>query len=385
VGTQDYSNDAGITGQVLVVDDVPSIRTAHRGILAKQFDVLTASSGTEALAMCHERMPDLILLDIEMPDMNGTETCRQLRTWSSVPVIFATGHETIEEHMKAYDSGGNDIVVKPVSAEILLRKVALAIQQHRTAACLVEEKDSMQRMAMSFLSTMGQSGALLNFMRASVTCRTHLSLAEKLLETTSDMGVQCSAMIRHEDGPTVLTSHGEPSPLELAILEKSAAMGRIFQFKRQLVVNYDHVTLIVSNMPEDDGEAGRLRDNITILAETTEGLSEIVGMRLESMRRAEQLQIALSGADHAISDLRSNYAQILSDARMLTQELVDNIERSFCVLDTNEAQEREISQTMDHSVQRIFSLLVTAGNFDQQFNEVLRTLRQGSGDNLELF
>lgn len=383
--TQDSDCDAEITGQVLIVDDSPPIRAMHRGILAKQFDVLTASSGTEALDMCQKRMPDLVLLDIEMPDMDGIDTCRQLRARSSVPVIFATSHESIEEHMKAYDAGGNDIVVKPVRTEILLRKVALAIRQNRKAASLVEEKDAMQRMAMTFLSTMGQNGALLNFMRASVVCRTHLALAEKLLEVAHDIGAQCSVMIRHDDGPSVRTSHGDATPLELAILEKSSTMGRIFQFKHQLAVNYDRVTLIVSNMPEDEESAGRLRDNITILAEITEGLSEIVSMRFESMKRAEQLQVALSGADNAIAILRNNYAEILSDARMLTQELVENVERRFSMLDTNEAQERAISQTMDHSVQKIFALLVTAGNFDQQFSEVLNTLRQRGSNHIELF
>lgn len=382
---QDSCDDAEITGQVLIVDDSPPIRAMHRGILAKQFDVLTAGSGAEALDMCQKRMPDLVLLDIEMPDMDGIDTCRQLRARSSVPVIFATSHESIEEHMKAYDAGGNDIVVKPVNKEILLRKVALAIRQNRKAASLVEEKDAMQRMAMSFLSTMGHNGALLNFMRASVLCRTHLALAEKLLEVAHDIGAQCSLMIRHDDGPTVRTNHGDATPLELAILEKSSTLGRIFQFKHQLAVNYDRVTLIVSNMPGDEESAGRLRDNITILAEITEGLSEIVSMRFESMKRAEQLQVALSGADNAIAILRNNYAEILSDARMLTQELVDNVERRFSMLDTNAAQESAISQTMDHSVQKIFALLVTAGNFDQQFSEVLNTLRQRGSKHIELF
>jgi len=382
---QDCANDTEITGQVLVVDDDPIIRRMHRSLLAKQFDVLTASSGDEALAMCREHSPDLVLLDIEMPILDGIETCRQLRTWSSVPVIFATAHETIEEHVRAYDAGGNDIITKPVSSKILRRKVALAICLSRKTSSLKEEKDSMQRMAMSFLSTIGQNGALLNFMRASVTCRTHLALIEKLLETTRDMGLQCSVMIRHKDGPSTLTHRGPPTPLEAAILEKSAAMDRVFQFKRQLVVNYDHVTLIVSNMPEDEDSAGRVRDNVTILAEITEGLSEVVSMRLESMMRAEQLQVAVGGADQAISVLRGNYAHILNDARILTQELVDNVERSFCILDTNEAQESQISQTMDQSVKKIFALLMTAGNFDQQFSEVLGTLRQSSGDDLELF
>ncbi|MDP2751394.1 MAG: response regulator, partial [Rhodocyclaceae bacterium] len=231
------------SGRVLVVDDNNTCRNTHRAILAQQFDVITASSGAEALQICRERLPDLVLLDIGMPDMDGIEVCRQLREWAAVPIIFATGHESMEQHLKAYDAGGDDILIKPLKSEILLRKAALAILHQRKETRLIEEKNSLQRMAMSFLSTMGQSGALLNFMRASIACRSHRALAEKLLKTTSDLGIQCSLMVRHADGPTVLTTHGDPTEIEQAILEQSADMGRIFQFRSRLAVNYDRVSI----------------------------------------------------------------------------------------------------------------------------------------------
>ncbi|MDP2794503.1 MAG: response regulator [Sulfurisoma sp.] len=386
----EYSENADlaeIAGKVLVVDDDKAARTLHHGLLARQFDVVTAASGEEALAACREHLPDLVLLDMEMPGLDGLETCRRLRESTTIPIVFATAHQSLDEHLKAYDAGGNDIVVKPVGSEILLRKVALAIRHHQATVKLAEEKDSLQKMAMGFLSSMGESGALLNFMRAGVACRSHRALAEKLVEAARDLGVDCSVLIRHADGPTALTEHGEPTPLELAILEQSSTMGRLFQFGRRLVVNYDRVSIIVANMPDETDaaeQAGRIRDNIAILAETAEALCDNVDMRLESMRRAEQLQIALGGAGVAVESLRENYLRMLGDTRLLLHELVGNVEKSYAWLDTSPAQEVAIGQTMDDSVRRILALLSEGGNFDARFADVLAALRGGQED-MELF
>jgi len=385
----DVAEFSEITGHVLVVDDDNTHRTLHRAILAKQFDVVTASSGAEALELSALREPDLILLDIEMPELDGIETCKALRATYSGPVIFATAHESLDEHMRAYDAGGDDIILKPISSEILLRKASRLIQRHREQQALAAEKSSLQQMAMSFLSTMGQNGALLNYMRASVGSRSHHQLAEKLLATAQELGVECSVMIQHAGGPTILTTNGDPTPLEQAILEKCSGMGRIFQFTRQLVVNYDRVSIIARGIPleqEDAEQAGRVRDNIAILAETTEALCDNVDMRLESMRRAEQLQVALGGAVQAVESLRAGYLSMLTETGLLMQKLVDEVEDSFGVLDTNQEQEAAISTTLHRSAGRVLALLEEQAGFEHQFDRVLDALRGGEDQNdAELF
>jgi DNA-binding response OmpR family regulator len=383
-------NDSDVSGRVLVVDDEPTTRAIHRAFLAKQFDVVTVASGKEALQMCREWLPDLILLDVEMPELGGYETCRQIRTLTTTPIIFATAHQSLEEHLKAYDAGGNDLITKPVNSAILLRKVTLAIRQHQATKQIAAEKASLHKMAMSFLSGMGENGTLLNFMRASVASRSHHELAEHLVEATRNFNVRCSVLIRHENGPTALNSAGESSPLELAILEQSAGMGRIFQFGHRLVVNYDRVSIIVADMPSEVNspeEAGRIRDNLVILAETAEALCDNVDMRLESTKRAEHLQVALSSAEEALGTLRQKYLDMLGDARMLLQNLVEEVERTYSWLETNQSQEAAISETMDRSVQRILALLAAGGDFDEQFDLVLETLRgsSGGGKAIELF
>lgn len=372
------------SGLVLVVDDDPTFLKAHRAILARQFDVVTAASGAEAIQVCRARLPDLVLLDIDMADIDGIETCRQLREWTSIPIIFATGHEGIIEHVKAYDAGGDDLLIKPVQPDILVRKVELAIIRSRTATQLTEEKNSLQHMAMSFLSNMGQNGALLNFMRASIGCRSHRSLAEQLLTATRELGVTCSVMIRHAGGQTVMTAQGDPTPIELGILEQASAMGRIFQFRQRLVVNYPHTSIIVADMPdeaEDPVRAGQLRDNIAILAEVAEGLCDNVDMRLESMRRAEQLQVALGGGQVAVEQLRGKYLSMVGDIRLLLRQLEDKVELRFGWFGASQEQETAVSNEMGRSATSILQLLAEGSDFESNLSQVFNALKGGANIN----
>jgi len=387
--TEEGAEAAEVTGTVLVVDDVATTRALHRGLLARQFDVLTASSGAEALETCRRHRPDLVLLDISMPGMDGVEACRRLREWSDVPVIFATSYETLEDQMRAYDAGGNDIIVKPVKQQILLRKVGLAIRQHQSANALIAEKKTLHEMAMQFLSSVGQSGTLLNFMRSSVACRSHEQLANKLYEAVSELGLECSVMLRHARGSTCASGGGEASPIERRILEQTATLGRLFQFKRRLAVNYDHVSIVVANMPDGEeqaDEAGRIRDNMAILAEITEALCENVDMRRESAQRTEQLQVAWGGTVVAVESLRGNYLKMLGDTRVLLHELVSKVERGFHWLGASEPREVELSEQLNQSIQSILGLLAEGGDFDQRFEQVLDSLREASpSEDVELF
>jgi hypothetical protein len=188
----------------------------------------------------------------------------------------------------------------------------------------------------------------------------------------------------------VLTTSGSPSPLEQSILGQLSGMGRIFQFRSQLVVNYERVSIIVGNMPDEvtaATAAGRLRDNVAILAETAEALCDNVDMRLTSMRRAEQMQIALGGAVAAVEALRDKQMAMLADTRVLLQELTDSIEKSYSWLDTSQAQEKFISAAMHQSVQRILTLLAAGGDdLDGRLAQVVDALRQShDGGELELF
>jgi DNA-binding response OmpR family regulator len=112
--------------KILVVDDSMTVLIMEEMLLRRSYDVIKATSGTEALRLAAERRPDLILLDIVMPDLDGVETCRLLRgiaATKSTPIIMVTtrGEETTVQ--RAYASGATDFVTKPIDARTLLGKI----------------------------------------------------------------------------------------------------------------------------------------------------------------------------------------------------------------------------------------------------------------------
>lgn len=377
---EDSGEHLGRGGRVMVVDDDHATRALLRAILAARFDVVTAGSGEEALEQCRIHTPDLVVLDVPMPAMTGFETCRRLREFTSIPIIFVTGAASLDESLEAFDAGGNDILRKPVTPDIFLRKVGVLIHQYKAAASLAEEKQALERMAMGFLSSVSQNGVLLNFMRGSVACQDYHELADHLLTATRELGLECCLMIRHQGGTVTATDGGEPSPIEISILNNAAGMGRLFQFKTRLVVNYDRVSIIVSNMPDETTQterAGILRDSLAILAETAEALAINVDIRQAASKRAEQLQIALGEAESVLMSLGEQHRVMMVDTRLLLQELAEAIEKSYTWLDTTQAQEAAISATLDESIKRILGRLHSGGNFDEQFSQVISALKAG--------
>jgi len=130
---------------VLIVDDEPSIIQSLRGILADEgFEVMTADGGLKALDMIKETIPDIILLDIWMPDIDGLETLKRIRElYPGVQVIMISGHGTIETAVKATKLGAYDFIEKPLSLEKVLLSVdnALKYNMLETELDLFRERD----------------------------------------------------------------------------------------------------------------------------------------------------------------------------------------------------------------------------------------------------
>ncbi|MDY6974637.1 MAG: response regulator [Pseudomonadota bacterium] len=150
---------------VLVVDDEPANIDILLGILSPYYHVKVAPSGTVALKIVQQFTPDLILLDIMMPEMDGFEVCKQLKTdrlLSQIPVIFVTALTQGENEEKGFKLGAVDYITKPVSPSITLARVKTHIslaQQMRTTENLVakrtEELSKSQQSAITMLATAG--------------------------------------------------------------------------------------------------------------------------------------------------------------------------------------------------------------------------------------
>ena len=114
---------------VLVIDDEPQILRALRTILTeKDFKVTIASRGEEALTLAAANPPDIVILDLGLPDMDGIEVCARLREWTQCPIIVLSVRDAERDKVAALDKGADDYLTKPFGIEELLARVRVALR-----------------------------------------------------------------------------------------------------------------------------------------------------------------------------------------------------------------------------------------------------------------
>ena len=120
-------SDQGV--RVLVVDDEPAIRRFLRmSLTAHSFEVFEAATGEEALAAVAAHRPDLVILDLGLPDIEGIEVTRRMREWSKIPIIILSVREHESEKVAALDAGADDYLTKPFGIGELLARMRVALR-----------------------------------------------------------------------------------------------------------------------------------------------------------------------------------------------------------------------------------------------------------------
>ncbi len=137
---------------MVVDDDIRMLRMIKRILELAGFQVLVASNGEESLSMFDKETPDLVLLDITMPDMDGYAVCRRIREFSQVPIILVTAKGSDEEKVEGLDFGADDYVIKPFSASELTARVRALLRRIRPQDNLTESVFLYKDLTIDFAS-----------------------------------------------------------------------------------------------------------------------------------------------------------------------------------------------------------------------------------------
>jgi two-component system KDP operon response regulator KdpE len=115
--------------KILIVDDEPQILRALRaGLIAQGYEVVGASDGEEALDKASAELPDAIILDLNLPKKSGLEVCREIRQWSTVPIIVLSVRDAERDKVTALDLGADDYLTKPFGTDELLARLRVALR-----------------------------------------------------------------------------------------------------------------------------------------------------------------------------------------------------------------------------------------------------------------
>ena len=115
--------------KILIIEDEKNISKLLRTILmTAEYDVVEASTGSEALSLITSHCPDLILLDLGLPDMNGVDLLRSVRQWTSTPILVISARTHESDKVEALDLGADDYITKPFGASELLARIRMALR-----------------------------------------------------------------------------------------------------------------------------------------------------------------------------------------------------------------------------------------------------------------
>ncbi len=123
--------------RILIVDDEPLVlKFVRANLQSMDYEIFAAMDGIEALHIVEKEMPDLVILDIMMPKMDGFEVCRRLREWSQIPIIMLTARHDVEDKVKCLNAGADDYITKPFGINELIARVRAILRRTEEASTI---------------------------------------------------------------------------------------------------------------------------------------------------------------------------------------------------------------------------------------------------------
>ena len=330
--------------KVLVVDDDSFMRDIFAMTLSDSYTFLSAENGEEALKLAESECPNLIILDVEMPVMDGYELCRHLKEnvhTSGSPVIFVSAHDQIEERLKGYEAGGEDYIIKPFDPQELKAKVAQSLKTVSERARLKEMANCATSTAMTAITSLGEIGALLESLKNFNASTNEKTLAEAVLSGLKPYELSGVVQIRTQERKVSLSVQGEASPLEISVIDNMSVMDRITHFKSRMSINYPHVSILVNNMPTDDPDrCGRLRDHLAMLVEGAEMKASEIIAENESRQRGEAIEHAAISVTKMLAEVDHAQRQSKLSTSMAVYEFTEELGKAYVRIALTDEQER---------------------------------------------
>jgi DNA-binding response OmpR family regulator len=370
-------------GKILIVDDDPVVSFMLGASLGTSgFDIAELESGEDCLLRIADIQPDVLFLDIEMPGIDGYETCRRLRArddTQDLMIIFLSAKDNIDSRLAAFDAGGDDFIAKPFIGDEVCRKAKVAVRLKQARKQLLSEKNLANSDTLLALTSLEETNIVLNFTRSSLRCHSLESLATLTVDTLKRCGLNSHVQIRSKFGTLTMTANGPASPLDASVIALSKEQDRIFQFKKRMIINYDSMSILVTDMPiEDNSAVGRIRDYAAIICEAGEDAVDNIVLRLESNARAEELQQIVESTQTALAKLHSLHQTQQSDIRCGLGLLNHKLSDMYDSLGLLQSQEVAISNVFRNAVNEVIAMLDQGYTVEADFKLIIERLAKAS-------
>ncbi|MBV8659869.1 MAG: response regulator [Burkholderiales bacterium] len=350
------SGHASRKTRILVVDDDTIQLIRLKGVLGALYEVVTLDRAAMLAEEIARFVPDLLILDIELPDGNGIDLCRQLRAngHTALPIVFHSSHDTIDNRMEAYQAGGDDFFLKSMTADELLVKLGILLDWASRNRALEHERESAREDARRATSNLGEVGIVLEAIRQAGMSTDLHTLGTVGVDALSDLRIDAIVQVKVGKDKMTLSPRGHATPLEVSIIHNSRLSGRVFQFQDRLVLNFSNTSIFVRNFPnEQPTQAQRARDMASVIGEGLNARAHALEIELALDSRNQLLTAANEQAEQALYRLDTAWTQRKHEAEEAMTRLRDGLERDFLALSLSKREEDRCLATVQRYISEV--------------------------------
>lgn len=367
---------------ILSVDDEPANQYLISSALKSDFRVSLASNGEEAIRFVKNEQHDLVLLDVNMPVLDGLETCRLIRdeiNLEQLPVIFISASSRMEDKLMAYEVGGNDYIVKPILLPELSSKINVLLQQKKLFGEVQASLNDTRQAMFSAINYAGELGSVIQFFERSFGSDKLEELAEAIFAASAEFGLSVSVQFRVGGDNLTLSSNKISTPLETELLSQGQFGRRIITVGNKSIYNAESVSILVKNMPVEDQElCGRIRDHLAIILRACEAQLELIFTRVEAKtarnrdidRLCDKLMADFVDLNGMLDDYQADLESMYDDFRLDFKEaalmcdldreqasiLTGSLARLFETRDNVEVQKQTIRDAISEVTNKILAV-----------------------------
>ncbi len=363
--------------KIMVVDDNTDNRELLEDIFEEEYEVLSVESGPACLELCPNEHPDIILLDVNMPKMDGYEVCRRLKNspdTALIPIVFVTALASPDERLKGYEVGAEDYVTKPFVDEIIEEIVHKVLERRQQVIEFENKNAEAMNTAYQAMTSSAELGQIIQFLQASFTFKSSQALANGLLETLKSFGLNLCVNIRCGYQDEFFGC--DKGSIEARVFENFRDGERVLDFGARTLVNAKNISLLVKNMPLDKPDVyGRIKDHLIVLISGSEACTKSleIDIQLEEERRGGIQSVILHSQDE-LKEIRAIIDQQEAATTRVLSVLTSKIEDLVFSLGLEDDQEKAIMRALDEGEEEIRSLSQMTAKMEQIFDKFVGEL-----------
>ncbi len=363
--------------KIMIVDDAKDNLLLLEMMLEEKYTIVQAESGQQCLDLIAESIPDVLLLDVNMPGMTGYEVCMNLRknpTTKALPILFVSAMINADERLAGFEAGGDEYINKPVNEEELIEKLEVQISSVQERKNNEQNASEAMKVAMDAMTSSSELGQLINFVSDAQNAKTLAAMGDMIVSACNGFGLNACAYV---EGAKPSFFGCDENSIESKVLQRSLnSTERIINLGVRTIVKSGQLSLLIKNMPiDDENRYGRFKDHLAVLISISDGRLLTLKAQLNVVdERKDVLKKIILHTEKQIKNLNSKISEYDAATRQVMMSMISDLEAKLFGLGLDEDQEDELMKLVYGASDRIERSKDATSHLQEELGTVLEGL-----------